>query len=71
MEKKFYILTYQAEQDGYAIVELDILEAKLLREVLSSPLVYGGGYCGSCHLSINSYYSKDSAMDAILEGDFE
>ena len=68
MEKRFYILTYVAEDDGYSIVELTEEEANTFRNILRQPCDFGGGYCGGAWLSNNSWASKDSAMDVLLEG---
>ena len=67
MEKRFYILTYLAEEVGYSIVELTEEEAITFRNLLKQPFDYGGGYCGGAWLSNDSWTSKDSAMDIILE----
>ena len=64
--KRWYIITYSAENDGYSLVHLTDDEAEIVREALSSPVEFGGGYCGSARLSTSSWYCKDSAVEVLL-----
>ena len=70
VERRYYILTQSAEETAYKILYLSEEEAEFLREIFNQEIVSGGGYCGCCHLSNDSFYAKDSATNAILEGEF-
>ena len=63
---KWYVRCNSADDDQYAVVQLDDDEIKAVTKFLSAERVSGGGYCGSCHLIYHGFDTKEEALDAII-----
>ena len=62
---KWYVRCNSAEEDSYAIVQLSEAEYKAVVKFLSAPLIFGGGYAGTCYIINHPFNTKEEALEAI------
>lgn len=64
-EGKWYIRCNSAEEDSYAVVQLNESEYAAVIKFTSADEVIGGGYCGTCHIINHGFNTKEEALEAI------
>ena len=63
---KWYVRYNSAEEYSYAIVQLSEAEYKAVVKFLDAPIIFGGGYAGTCDIINHPFNTKEEAFEAII-----
>ena len=63
--EKWYVRCNSAEEDSYAIVQLNEDEYKAILKFVNAETVSGGGFTGTCHIINHGFDTKEEALEAI------
>lgn len=64
-EGKWYVRCNSAEEDSYAVVQLNDSEYRAVVKFLNAEIVSGGGYTGTCYIINHPFDTKEEALEAI------